>query len=129
MPQAHQLATDALFTQYLHVVNRALGENRDTAPYEQILDASEKFFDDTSLAVGVFKNDSSQPHDWFVVEYDDGRFSLEKHGKGEADLTCKVRESHLEEVVDNPEEYVESPYKLDLDWLRKTLGLENLVSS
>lgn len=120
-----QLATDALFTQYLNVVNRALGENRDSFPYRQILGASEKAFDDTTVAVGVYKDDAEHPHDWFTVDYSDGTFSLESHGKEDADLTWKMRESHLEEVVENPDEFVEHPYKLDLDWLKKTAGLDD----
>jgi len=120
---ATKLATDALFTQYLNVVNRSLGQNRETFPYKQILDASEKAFDDKTVAVGIYSEDPSQPHDWFVVAYDGGTFSLQEHGKGEADLTWKMKEAHLDEVVENPERYVESPYKLDLDWLKKTVGV------
>jgi len=33
-----KLDTNALFTQYLNVVNRALSENRDRAPYRELLD-------------------------------------------------------------------------------------------
>lgn len=124
MPQtATKLATDALFTQYLNVVNRSLGQNRDTFPYKQILDASEKAFDEKTVAVGIYKDVPTEPHDWFVVAYDDGTFSLKEHGKGDADLTWMMKEAHLDEVVETPERYVESPYKLDLDWLKKSVGL------
>jgi len=123
MPQATQLATDALFTQYLHVVNRALGQNSDHFPYDKILDAAQAVFDDKTVAVGIYKGRMDQPHDWFVVRFDDGRFSLEEHGKGEADLTWKLEQAHLEEVVENPQTYVDEPVKLDLDWLMKTVGI------
>jgi len=124
MPEATQLATDALFTQYLHVLNQALGQNRNKFPYEQILDASEKVFDETTVAVGIYKDKVQEPHDWFVVEFDDGKFSLKEHGKGDADISWRCREAHLEEVVENPKEYIESPIKLDLDWLKKAVGIE-----
>lgn len=123
MPASTQLATDALFTQYLHVVNRALGENRDTFPYKQILSASDKAFEGKKVAVGVYKKDMKTPHDWFTVAYKEGTFDLEKHGKSEAALSWKLPQSHLEEVVESPEGYIEHPYKLDLDWLKKTVGV------
>ncbi len=126
MPQVDELATDALFTQYLHVVNRSLGMNRHLTPYKQILKAGETFFDEGTVAVGIYKDDLSKAHDWFTVEFDDGTFALEQHGKSDdADLVCKVKESHLHEVVENPREYVEKPYKLDLDWLKRTLRWVN----
>lgn len=123
MTQAKDLATDALFTQYLHVVNDAIGQHRDELPYKAILDSAEKAFDGTTVAVGVYKDSVTDPHDWFVVGFDGGTFSLEKHGKGDADITWKIPSGHLEEVVENPDEFRRSPYKLDLDWLKKTIGL------
>ena len=107
------------------MLNRALGENRDKTPYRQLLDAGEKFFDDTSVAVGIYKDRMNETHDWFVIDFDNGKLDLKQHGKGEADMTCKIKQAHLEEVVEHPETYVNKPYKLDLDWLKKTVGLPN----
>jgi hypothetical protein len=124
MPDARELAPEALVDQYIHVLNRSLGENRDRFPYREILAASEKLFDDTGVAVGIYKDDPGAPHHWFTVDFAGGSFALREQGKGDADLNWRVRQAHMEEVVDNPEVFVRDPYKLDLDWLKKTLGIE-----
>ena len=121
--EATELAPDALVSQYLHVVNRALGQNRDEFPYDKLLEASEKLFDEKRAAVGVYKDDPRNPHHWFTVEFSDGKFSLVEQGKGDADLKWELRQAHLEEVVENPDPFIESPIKLDLDWLKKSVGI------
>ena len=100
-----------------------MGQNRDEFPYDKLLDASDKLFGDRQVAVGVYKDDPKNPHHWFTVSYEDSRFNVEEQGKGEADFKWLARQSHMEEVVENPDEYIDSPIKLDLDWLKKTVGL------
>ncbi|MGM0576419.1 MAG: hypothetical protein ACQEXJ_11875 [Myxococcota bacterium] len=113
------LTTAALFTQYLDVVNRAIGQHRDEFPYKQILAGGRKLLGDKHVGVGIYKERGDQPHDWFTIRMlDDGRLDIVEHGKASPDLTWKVREQHLHNVVDDPEPYIDHPAKLDLDWLR-----------
>jgi hypothetical protein len=115
--------SNALFARYLEVVDRALDRNRDRFPYKQILDVGEQVSDEATVAVGIYEERLDEPHDWFVVELKGGHLFLERHGRAEAGLTCKIRESHLEEVVEHPDQYIESPCRLDLDWFRQTTGI------
>lgn len=119
-----QLDTNALVTQYLNVVNRSLGENREDFPYKQLLDASEKLFADKRVAVGVYQDDIRNPHHWFTARFGNGRFELVAQGKGDADFQWVLREAHVAEVVDHPEAFIAHPYKLDIDWLKKAVGVD-----
>jgi hypothetical protein len=121
--EASDLGTEALFTQYIDVVNRALGEHRNDIPYKQIFTVGEKVLGDRKLGVAVYKNDPENPHHHFTITLDGGTFKILETGKGEADIVWKVRDDHLENVVENPQEFVDRPAKLDLDWLQKRLGV------
>jgi hypothetical protein len=41
----------------------------------------------------------------------------------DAEEGWKVNVSYLQQVVDNPQEYIDNPAKLDFDWLRDRLKL------
>lgn len=119
-----QLSPQAAFTQYLNVVNRALGQHRNEMPYEQILDLGDKALDDKQIGVAIYKDDPSSPHGWFTVTFEDGTFNLVKSEKPEdADLKWMVKRDHVDNVIENPKTFVDAPWKLDLDWLKSTIGL------
>lgn len=116
-----QLDTNALFTQYVNVVNKAIGAHRDETPYKQIIQASDKLMNDKTLGVAIYKDDASTPHDWFTLKWNNGGLKIDEHGKKPSDISWKANEAHLEEVVEKPNEFIEHPMKLDLDWLKKRL--------
>jgi hypothetical protein len=126
--QAHEqvsqdLAPDALFTQYLTVVNRVIAENRDGL-YGKAAKLWDKAAGDEKVAVGVYKSDAESPHHWYTVTIQDGRVDLVDAAKAnDAKQSWKISDEHLANVVDNPDKYVESPFKLDLDWLATRVGL------
>lgn len=117
------LGTNALFTEYVNVVNRALNANRTKFPWKQIREATENIADGKKFGVAVYTSDKKNPHDWFTIEYDDGQFDLTGNAKKSTDVDWKVSRKYLEKVVKNPEKYVESPSKLDTDWIIDRLGL------
>jgi len=119
-----QLDTQALFSQALDVMNRAIQANKNDFPYQQLLAASEKVMDDKTFAVGITKEPGADPYDYYTVHYQDGRWALEGRGKqGEPSLNWRVDRDYLEKVVENPDRYIEHPEKLDLDWLKNRLGI------
>ena len=119
-----QLETNALFTQYLNVVNRSMGENRDKMPYKLMFNATNKLLEDDRIGVAVYKSDAKNPHDWFTITLHDGSFEIVDHGKKDPKVTWKVKQDHLQNVVEHPDEFVKHPMKLDLDWLRTRLGAQ-----
>lgn len=118
-----EMDTTALFNQYLAVVNRAIGENKDKTPYKQMMEAGEKLFGDKRIGAAIYKESTDTPHDWFTISMKDGKFKVLGHGKEDIDTTWKIKQSHLEKVVGEPEEFVMHPYKLDLHWLTSRIGL------
>jgi len=120
-----QLTTDALFTQYLHVVNAAIGKHRGEFPYGPMIDLGERMLAGKKIGAAVYKDDPDQPHEFFTLKFSGGTFDLVSHGQDDdIDTTWKVKERHLQNVVDDPQTYEEQPYKLDLDWLKTRLGIE-----
>ena len=119
-----QLSARAAFTQYLDIVNRALGEHRDETPYRQVFELGEKTLGGKDIGVGMYKDNPNHPHGWFTVRLDDGTFDLVDDSKpDDPDLKWIVRRDHVDHVIEEPAEFIADPWKLDLDWLRSTVGL------
>ncbi|MFO7565514.1 MAG: hypothetical protein R6X02_22925 [Enhygromyxa sp.] len=116
------LGTQALFEQYIDVVNRAIQHNKDGL-YGKAARVWERIIGDRQIAVGIYKSDASNPHQWYTLELRHGRLELLGEGKTGATLDWKISEDHLEHVVHDPHKYIESPVKLDLDWLVTRVGL------
>jgi len=119
-----QIQTASAFTEYITIVNRALGEHRDETPYKQLISLGEKALDGRRIGVAVYKNDPANPHEWFTVRFKNGKFDLEEHGKKpERDFDWKLKSEHLDNVVEHPQKFVDQPWKLDLDWMKTRVGL------
>jgi len=106
--------TDALFAQYIDVVNQAISENRDSL-YGAALNLWSMAIGDEPIAVGVYDNDARQPHDWYKLRLDDMSFDLvEDETTKEAKYSWLIDDDHVSHVVGNPDEYIEEPLKLEL---------------
>lgn len=118
------LDTNALFTQYLNVVNQAIGNHKNQFPYKQLIDAGDKILGDTKIDAAIYKRDADNPHHHATIIWSDGTFELQAHEKPEGDdvITWKMAQAHLEEVVDNPDPYKANPARLNLDWLKTRFG-------
>jgi hypothetical protein len=116
--------TVSLFTEALNVINAALAEHAESMPYQALIDASEKTLADRNIGVAVYASDSGSVFDYFTIRYRDRSFELVSRGKEEPEVSWKVSRAYLEEVAENPRDYIENPLKLDWDWLKSRLGLE-----
>lgn len=117
--------TTALFTEALNVLNAVLSEHRDSAPFETLLRASEKVLGDRPIGVAVYESDASAPFDYFTIRLRDGVFELVSHGKQDPDVAWRVSRAYLEKLTRNPEDYFDNPLKLDWDWLKSRVGIED----
>ena len=119
-----ELDEQALFSQALEVVNQAIHRHKDDFPYKQMFAAAEKLMGDAKMGVALTKEAGADPYDYYTVDYEDGRWKLAGRGRqGDPDVTWTVTRDYLEEVVRNPDRYLEHPEKLDLDWLKSRLGI------
>ncbi|HKK52902.1 MAG TPA: hypothetical protein VKA74_14990 [Myxococcota bacterium] len=115
---------NALFTSALNTVNAALDAHSDEMPFKQILSAADRVLEDRQLGVAVYKNDPGSPHDYFTIRFRNNAFEVVSHGKESPEIDGKVSVEYLEQLANDPDRYIESPLKLDLDWLTSRLGLD-----
>jgi hypothetical protein len=112
-----KLDTDALIMQYVNVLNRAMGAHRTEFPFAPLLKMGDKILGDQKIGAAVYKTDPKHPHEYFTLSLEGGKFEP-THGKNAPDIELKIPQEHLENVVRNPNDFIEHPFKLDLDWLR-----------
>ncbi len=91
VPAVDKLDTNAAFTQYVNVLNRSIGDNRDSFIFKQLLAAGEKLLQDRDVSAEVYKGDPSSPHDHFTLRFNGATFDV-SHGKPENGLPRKVDE-------------------------------------
>ena len=110
-----------LFTDALDVTNKALEKHRDSGFMKGLVAAWDKFLDGHKAGVAIYDEDPEKPFDYFTIRYLNEKFEILSRGKSEHDTEWKVSRDYLQSIVDNPQEYIEHPSKLDLDWLKDRL--------
>jgi len=114
---------NTLFVDYLNTCNAALDAHKNEFPYDKIIAAGDKMLDGKKLGVAIYKDDPDKPHDFFTVRFSGGAFELLKHGKDDPNVAWKTSQEHMRQVVENKQEYIEHPAKLDLDWMKSRVGI------
>jgi hypothetical protein len=106
-----------LFSRYLEVCNRAIAANGDRFPFKQILGAAQKSQTSKNVEVCIIDD---HPEASFVIHLDDGKVSAQSHSACK-NCNCKgqwrVARSYLEDVIQNPDEYIRNPAKIDWEWM------------
>lgn len=121
--QAENLSLDARFAEYADVISRAIGAHRQSFPYSQILRLADTLIGGKRIGMAVYKTDPNHPHAFYTMTFENGRFGMVDRGKVDPHMTWKIRESHIDEVIENPDMFIEHPARLDLSWLKNRLGL------
>ncbi|MEZ4278686.1 MAG: hypothetical protein R3F21_03580 [Myxococcota bacterium] len=118
-------STTPLFAEALDVMNAALARHKDAAPYKQMLGLSEKLIGGRNIGVSIYDQASDRPIDACTVTFEEERFQLVSDGQREPgpEITWKVSREYLEKVVENREDYLAHPAKLDWDWLKSRMGI------
>lgn len=111
------------FKQALNVINQSLEANRDKMPYNMFIQAGESALEGKNIGVAVYADDPDTPHDFYTLKLEGGRMDLVEHGKQDPDITWKVSDAYLDELINNPQQYIDHPEKMDWDWLRDRLGI------
>ena len=107
-----------LVERYMEVCNQAIEKHKDTFPYKNILKASEAF----------------QGSGWRFTVYDDepkGSYQINLNDNFMEAKPCEKKHSsgwhlntsYLHKVTQNPQDYIDNPALLDLDWLKNRMGL------
>lgn len=106
-----------LFKQYLDVCNQALTANKDRFPFKHILEAADNAAKPKNVEVRIIDD---KPDRAYVIRLEDQRILGEGHQfcqNCDCDGYWNVPRSYLENVVQNPEDYIANPAKINWDWM------------
>lgn len=117
---ATQEEIDALFRQYVMICNQALQAHAHEFPYKQIWNAVERLQSSKPVDLTIY-DDEPQHH--YKVSLQDHHIDLVQDEEDETHQGWKLNTSYLRRVVENPEEYINQPARLDWDWLKDRVGL------
>jgi hypothetical protein len=109
------------FMDTLNVVNKVMENYRDTPIIKDILSLVDNRTAGRKFGVAVYDKDPDKPFDYFTIRLNNQRLELVAHGKDAPDIDWKVSIEYLEDVSENPDNYIDNPLKLDLEWLKHRL--------
>ncbi len=110
-----------LFMGALDVTNQALDKLRDTPLFASLIKLMENQAAGRKFGVAIYSDEPDQPHDYYTVRANNHKIELVARGKDAPDIDWKVSRAYLQDLNDHPEDYIESPWKLDVEWLKHRL--------
>jgi hypothetical protein len=118
----------SLFTEALHVVNRALEAHKGSEFYQRFVSASAKHPADREYGIAVYDRDPSAPFDFFTLRFRDGSLEMISRATRAPQISWRIPRAYLERIVDDPEAFIEDPARVaGIDWqsLKQRLGIES----
>ncbi len=116
-------STYDLFMGYLDVINDALEKHSDTPVIGELADWIADLTESKKFGAAIYDSDPKSPYDYFTVRIANGKIELDSRGKNEPEIDWRVAKDFLVEVNENPQEYIDNPLKLDLEWMKSRVGL------
>lgn len=110
------LSTQALVKQYLNICNDVLLSHRQSPLLKQVLALVNRLYSQDTITFKVV-NDDDEPLGYFSTRFVDGTFTPVEEGRQDPDIHLQLQRSYLEQVVNNAQDYMDHPTKLDWDWL------------
>lgn len=115
--------TDLLLAAYLNVANTALTKHRKEPPFREMIEAADEPSTPKDFGVAVYDGDDDDEGDLFTLRFERGYLLLVDRNHPPPEVEWETRRRDLEEVVQNPEAFIEQPGKLELDWLKERFDL------
>ncbi len=119
-PQAERV--HELFREFLEVCNQAMEVHKDEFPYKHIWEAAENLQSDKGMHVTVY--DDEPKGDYQLKIHNKHIEVVDESGDAVEDPGWRINTSYLRQVVENPDEYIQEPTKLDWQWLKNRAGLD-----
>ena len=108
----------ALFHQYLAVCNKAIKKHENEFPYQQMLSWGETLLGGRPIDLAVYDDEPKAAFSLYFNNHE-----LKNDGDPvDARKAWRMNLSYLRNVVNHPDDYIEHPERLDLDWLKSRLG-------
>lgn len=111
------LNSDYAIKSYVNICNKALSLNKDRFPFKQILGAAKKSETGKKIEVQI-AGDSSI--DSYVFSIENNQIIVSPHSsceKCDCDRSWHLEWPYLQEVLKNPDSYIQNPAKINWDWI------------
>lgn len=112
---------EQVFQKYLEICNQAIEKNRHTFPYTEIWSARFKVLETEAMLHAIVYDDRPKVAFMLRLTKDMKIEIVEKKPIPAAD-EWPFTYQYLKRVVDNPEEYITNPAKLEWGWLKTVFG-------
>ncbi len=109
---------EALFHRYLAICNKAIEKHKGEFPYQQLLNFGETLMGDRPVDLAVYDD---EPKAAFSLQFKNNKLQNDGH-PSDVKKAWRMNLSYLRKVTEHPDEYIEHPEKLDLDWLKSRIG-------
>lgn len=114
---ADELYATELLNAALRVLNAGL-ESHQESLRGALLSSGLEHLSGLEIGIMVYKDEPNFPHDYFTLHILEGRVCLAQRGRNDPGVELRVPRSLLQEMVAEPEPYINNPVKVHLDWLR-----------
>jgi hypothetical protein len=117
--EAHEY--EQVFQQYLEICNRAIEKNKNTFPYTEIWGSRFKALETDATLHAIVYDD--RPKVAFTLRLTkDMKIQIVEKKAIEPQDEWPFTYQYLKRVVDNPQEYIDHPAKLEWGWLKTIFG-------
>ena len=110
----------ALFERYLDICNQAIEAHKDEFPYKHVWEAAESLLGDEGVHLTLYDD---EPKGDYQLHLHDKQLDVTSGSDEPPSKGWRMNSSYLRQVVENPEEYIKEPAKLDWHWLKNRAGL------
>lgn len=113
---SHKESEEDLFSQYLDVCNQALQANKNRFPFKQILKVAQESQNQKTIAVHIIDD---QPSIQYAIQLKDNKIDGNPHDckHCQCDGKWRVTKSYLQNVINNPQRYIDNPAKINWEWI------------
>ncbi|RLQ20642.1 hypothetical protein DWB85_16710 [Seongchinamella sediminis] len=111
-----------MFLGALDVLNKSMENFRDKPVLKDLLALVDGQTAGRKFGVAVYADDPEKPFDYYTIRLHNKRFEMVSRGKDAPDIDWKVSTEFLQDINDNPQDYISNPLKFDLDWLKHRLS-------
>ena len=110
-----------IFQKYLEICNRAIEQNKDKFPYTEIWGARFKALETEALLNAIVYDDRPKLNLMLRLTKD-MKIEIVKKNEVPTEYEWPFTYQYLKRVVDNPDEYIANPAKLEWGWLKTIFG-------
>ncbi len=112
---------EQVFQKYLEICNHAIEQNKDKFPYTEIWGARFKALK-TEATLNAIVYDDRPKVEFMLRLTRDMKIEIVKKKDIKSEDEWPFTYQYLKRVVDNPQEYIENPAKLEWGWLKTVFG-------